>query len=337
MISKKRQRSLLSLLAFLFLLFAYATLSFLNTPLIPANTQFDYYFESGQTLSQLANRLHEKNWLPHPKFLRVLSMLRGQAGRLQAGEYRFVGPLRPTQLLDQMVAGNVLNREFTIIEGSTFQSVFENLQNTLYLSGKLNNKQLSSLLTRWGASTIAPEGLFFPDTYAYTRGESETVLLKRSFDKMHALLNQIWQQREVGLPYKKPYQVLIVASIIEKETALPKEKPIIADVILKRWRKRMRLQMDPTVIYGLNSKYQGALTRALMRVDTPFNTYLHRGLPPTPIALPSLSSLMAAAHPAKTPYWYFVADGKGGHVFSKTLAEQRAAIRKLRLAKEGIS
>ena len=189
----------------------------------------------------------------------------------------------------------------------------------------------AEIMDRLGHPDENPEGRFFPDTYHFPRGTTDVVFLQRAYATMARRLDEAWRQRAPDLPLKTPYQALILASIIEKETGLPEERPAIAGVFIRRLRKGMRLQTDPTVIYGLGESCDGELRRRDLRRDTPYNTYVHKGLTPTPIALPGAGSLRAAVNPAPGDALYFVATGNGGHVFSNTLKEHNRAVRKYQL------
>jgi UPF0755 protein len=180
-----------------------------------------------------------------------------------------------------------------------------------------------------GAANLKPEGEFFPETYYFTKGNSDLILLKHAFKAMQSKLNDAWSKRASALPYKNAYEALIAASLIEKEAYLSKERPIIAGVLVNRLKKEMLLQFDPSVIYGLGERYTGKLSKANLLENTAYNTYLHKGLPPTPIAMPSLASISAALHPEQNDYYYFVAKGDGSHQFSKTLLEHNAAVKAL--------
>ena len=225
--------------------------------------------------------------------------------------------------------------EITFVEGTTFKQWLSLLAAKPYIKHNLANMSASQIAKLLNIKQTNPEGLFFPDTYAYTAGTDELTLLRRAYKKMHNLLENMWQNRATDLPFNDPYQALIIASIIEKETSKVEEQPQIAAVFINRLSKKMRLQTDPTVIYGLGDSYNGDITRKHLKEKTPYNTYRIKGLPPTPIAMPGISALRASMHPAQSDYLYFVSEGNGYHVFSTTLkAHNEAVNRFLRYQKQ---
>jgi UPF0755 protein len=199
------------------------------------------------------------------------------------------------------------------------------------LTHELDGATVHTLLGALGLPAGHAEGLFFPDTYQFVRGDSDADILRRAYDRMQTMLNETWTGRDPGLPYATPYEVLIAASLIEKETGREEDRPIISQVFANRLMRKMRLQTDPTVIYGLGNEFDGNLTRVHLRQDTPYNTYVHRGLPPTPIALPGANSLHAAAHPKPGDYLFFVSRGDGTSHFSVSLDEHEQAVRRYQL------
>jgi peptidoglycan lytic transglycosylase G len=300
---------------------------FLNASLIPENQSFDYVFNPGMTVTDIANDLKQNNYLSHQYYFIFLAKVTAVSRKLQAGEYQFKGPLKPWDVLSQMVEGKVISRKITLVEGWNFQQILTKISQHPHMKHELTGLTTSEIMAKIGLPHEYPEGLFFPDTYHYTSMQSDLQLLRRAYIQMQKRLLAAWQQRDPNLPYDTSYQALIAASIIEKETALDDERALIAGVIVNRLNKRMLLQLDPTVIYGLGSRYNGHITREQLREDTPYNTYLHKGLPPTPISMPSERSIQAALNPENTDYLYFVAKGDGSHQFSKTLAEQNEAIK----------
>ena len=294
--------------------------------------------EPGGTAFGVAGALEAAGLLEDGRPLPWILRLRGEAKRLQAGEYGVAPGETAGQLLTRMVNGEVVHHEFRILEGSRVADVLAALRRQARLGQSLAQTRPETLLADLGldiaAGTLGPghgEGWFFPDTYQFTTGEEDRTLLLRAHAKMTAELSAAWSQRMPELPYRSPYQVLIAASLIEKETSRVEDRPHVSQVLVGRLRRNMRLQVDPTVIYGLGDAFDGDLRRADLRRPTPYNTYVHRGLPPTPIALPGREALLAAVRPSGADYLYFVARGDGSSQFSGTLAEHNAAVRKFQL------
>ena len=257
----------------------------------------------------------------NPLYWRVLAEQMHVAGRLHAGEYALEAGMTPRQLLGNMAAGKVLQRNFTIVDGWTFSE----LRKALAANDKLVQESVSlddaSIMQKIGAGGEAPEGRFLPETYAYVKGDSDLDILKRAHAAMATTLAKLWPGRAKDLPLGTPYEALILASIIEKETGLPAERAQIAGVFVRRLQDHMLLQTDPSVIYGMGARYDGNIRKSDLTTDTPYNTYTRAGLPPTPIALPGRAAIEAALHPAAGDALYFVARGDGGHVFASSLAE----------------
>lgn len=282
----------------------------------------------GTGTASLLTRLHNHHYLKNPHFWKVFAFIRAFNRDLKTGEYEITPGMSLSQLLHKMVRGQVYLRQATIVEGWTYQELRDSLETNPHLKhvmGHLTAKQILNIL---GSKRTQPEGMFYPDTYYYTWGDSDFDILKQAYTKMQQLLPQLWHKRKTGLPYHTSYQALIVASLIEKEAALVNERRLVASVIVNRLDKNMPLQIDATVIYGLGADYQQALTKADLKRYSPYNTYLHRGLPPTPIALPSKSSIRAALHPLDSKFLYYVARGDGGHKFSVNYQQHLQAIRK---------
>lgn len=248
----------------------------------------------------------------------------------RAGEYRLEPGLEPQGLLRKFAGGWVVQHRFTLVEGWTFRQVVAALAEQPLIGHHLDPAdplRWPELLAELGVGQ--PEGWFLPETYAFTRGDSDLDILGRAHRAMREALALAWASRDDELPLETPYELLILASIIEKETSLEEERAQIAGVFVRRLRKGMKLQTDPTVIYGLGESFDGDIRRRDLRTDTPYNTYTRHGLPPTPIAMPGRASLLAAAHPAPGDALYFVANGEGGHTFSATLEEHQSAVDKL--------
>lgn len=256
----------------------------------------------------------------------VLARVLGRAKDIKAGSYEITAPLRPLQLLDKLTRGDVTQAEIRFIEGWTFRDMRAALDACPDLRHDTAGLDQAEILRRLGAPEARAEGLFFPDTYVFRKGASDFSVLRRAYQAMQGHLERQWAQRAPGLPYQDPYQALIMASIVEKETGRATDRAMIAGVLVNRLRLGMRLQVDPTVIYGLGPSFDGNLTKQDLEQDGPYNTYTHSGLPPTPIAMPGLASLKAALHPAKTRDLYYVARGDGSSVFSRTLAEHNRAV-----------
>jgi len=284
-------------------------------------------FSRGSSIRTLANQLVEKGLLENKNYFLVWGKLNRQETRLQAGEYVITPGLSLAELLKNMVAGNVVQHNLALIEGYTFRQILETIWQDQKITKQLENLSDEEIMTALGHEGEHPEGRFYPDTYYISRGVSDIELLNRAYLEMARILEEEWQQREENLPLKSPYEALILASIVEKESAIAEERPLIAGLFINRLRKKMRLQTDPTVIYGIKN-YDGNIRFRDLRKDTPYNTYTRHGLPPTPIALPGREAIHATLHPDKTKYLYFVAygDGSGKHVFSTNLKDHEKAV-----------
>ena len=248
--------------------------------------------------------------------------------RMQSGAYEIPAHSSPAQILALFAEGKVILEQITVVEGATFADFRAALDEHPRIAHTLQGKTPAEIMAALGHPGLAPEGEFFPDTYRFAANTSDMAILTLAYESMQRALAAAWQSRSLGLPLETPYQALILASVIEKEAALESERPLIAGVFVNRLRKGMRLQSDPTVVYGLGEHYDGTIhTRDLLR-DNPYNTYTRAGLPPTPIALPGLKSLEAAVQPAPTAALYFVATGRGdgAHHFSSTLQEHNSAV-----------
>lgn len=285
-----------------------------------------FYLRPGLSKVELISELKIQGILRYPAAFSLFLLPQANV-QLKTGEYLFPERSSLFSIWRQMVKGKGFYlRAFIIVPGVTFQQIRQQLSQTDSLrhkAAKMTNQEVMALM---GCPQLSPEGQFFPETYYYTRGIQDIVILKRAFDLMQSRLQDAWERRAPGLPYKTPYEALIAASMVEKEAYLNGERPIIASVIINRLRKNMILQIDPTVIYGLGDRYTGKLHKSDLRVDTPYNTYLHKGLPPTPIAMPGMSSIEAVMRPINSQYYYFVARGDGSHQFSASLAEHDVAV-----------
>lgn len=304
--------------------------SLLEQPL-PIEEALVQEVERGASLSAVARSLEGAGVLAHPRLLVAWGRLTGDADRIQAGEYRIEPGTDLRGLLAQLVEGRVLQRRLTLLEGWRFAEVRRALAAAPRLEqtvGELNDEEL---MARLGHPGVSPEGRFFPDSYAYVAGTRDLDLLARAAERMERILEEVWAERAFGLPLESKEEALVLASLVEKETGLPEDRGRIAAVFLRRLERGMRLQTDASVIFGLGEAFDGNLTRADLARPTPWNTYVHRGLPPTPIALPGRAALEAAVDPPETDALYFVARGDGSSEFSATLEAHRAAVRRYQL------
>jgi UPF0755 protein len=301
-----------------------------NTP-ISDRALFRLELNPGQSLAALAHDLQDAQYLLERRRFVLLGRLTGAERRLQAGEYDLAPTTTPRLLLEQLSTGAVVTYDFRIEEGSTVSSLLLALAADETLQHELLATDVEGLHAELGLQSDFAEGMFFPDTYQFRRGDSDRELLLRAHRALLTEAESVWLTRAVGSSLGTPAELVILASIIEKETGLETDRTQISQVFHKRLQERMLLQTDPTVIYALGASFDGNLTRAHLKMNSVFNTYRVRGLPPTPIALPSRASLHAAAHPAEGDYLYFVAKGNGASKFSRTLAEHNSAVRKYQL------
>lgn len=295
----------------------------LNAPLV-AEGDGIITVKRGDTLASLNHELVQRGVIHSDWVLPVYARLNPQAANIKAGDYRIDASTSLPSLMNDITNGKVVVYNITVVEGKTFKDLRASLVQTAGIEHTLNDKTDAQIATLLGIDG-SPEGWFMPETYQFHRGSSDLELLKRMYGEMQRTLEQEWPNRAEGLPLANPYQALILASIIEKETGVASERPQIAGVFVRRLQKDMLLQTDPSVIYGA-ADYHGDLTRKHLQTDTPYNTYINKGLPPTPIALPGKASIQAALHPADGDSLYFVADGKGGHTFSATYEEHQQAV-----------
>lgn len=306
---------------------------FMIRPLPMASETIGVQIPAGASVRGIADQLVAAGVLTEPYSFLLTVKLTGSGSQLQAGDYALNTPLQVMSLIDILKHGTFDQFKLQLIEGKTFADFRRKLaqmpgirHDTLMLSD-------SELMQQVSGQAIHPEGWFFPDTYFLDAQSSDADLYKRAYQKMAQHLSAAWETRDAGLPYRSMYEALVMASIVEKETGVEEERPQIAGVFINRLRKGMRLQTDPTVIYGMGTRYQGNITKKDLLTDTPYNTYTRSGLPPTPIALPGLASIQAALHPAKTNALYFVANGQGRHVFTSSLEAHNQAVRAYQLKK----
>jgi UPF0755 protein len=284
----------------------------------------------GSTVRTLANQLKQHQLLEYPELLIIWARVNGYATRLQAGEFTIQPGETLTDLLNDIVSGHVRQYALTLVEGWSFKQFMQAINEHEAIDHTLQDMDNEQIMSALGFEGEHPEGRFFPDTYFIHKNITDVEALLRAYNVMAETLQREWDKREEGLPFKNSYEALILASIVEKETAAADERPVIAGVFINRLRKNMRLQTDPTVIYGIGDEYDGDIRFRDLRKDTPYNTYTRRGLTPTPIAMPGIDAIKAVLHPAKTDYLYFVAihDGSGRHKFSSTLEEHEKAVDK---------
>ncbi|MGR8919646.1 MAG: endolytic transglycosylase MltG [Gammaproteobacteria bacterium] len=285
----------------------------------------------GSSTADVARDLEQRGWVPHYRLFVLRARLDGVAGRLQAGTYEAAPGDTLADLLAAMVAGRTKTFSVTFVEGSRFMEAVAVLAADDHVRSTLDGLEPAAIMAALGLEPRHPEGLFFPSTYRFDDGDSDADILRRAYARMQRELDEAWGQRDQALPYDTPYEALIMASIVEKETGRADERKAIAGVFVRRLGRGMKLQTDPTVIYGLGSAFDGNLRRADLRRDTPYNTYTRRGLPPTPIALPGAAAIEAALHPADGKALYFVAKGDGSHYFSESLREHNNAVRRYQL------
>lgn len=275
---------------------------------------------------QLVWKLYNENIYRHPHFLMWYMKWHGYDNRIKSGEFAIRSKMDIRDLINDIVQGKVLYRKIIFIEGWTFKQMRKELYQDHNIKGLTKTWTDQQIMTKLGHPNEYPEGLFFPDTYFYTSGNTDLDILRKAYDEMQGLLTQQWPLRDSSLPYKTSYEALIVASLIEKETAVEKERTLISGVILNRLKKNMRLQIDPSVIYGLGGQYTGKITMKDLKTPNAYNIYLNKGLPPTPICMPSKPSILAALHPEKSNFLFYVARGDGSHIFSENYKEHETAI-----------
>ncbi|HYC37654.1 MAG TPA: endolytic transglycosylase MltG [Usitatibacter sp.] len=290
---------------------------------------YDFTVKTGAGWKAVSRQLAEERVFVDPWTLWLLARLRGSPA-LHAGTYRLDKPLTGLEILDKLARGDVMLVEMRFIEGTTFRQWMAQLAKESRVRATLAGKPEAEVKAALGIDTH-PEGWLFPDTYRFAPGTSDVELLKRAHAAMKKRLEEAWAAREADLPLKSPYEALILASIVEKETGIAAERPLIASVFVNRLRKGMRLQTDPTVIYGMGEAFDGNIRKKDLTTDTPWNTYTRDGLPPTPIAMPGQGSLQAVARPSQSDMLYFVGKGDGTHHFSRSLEEHNRAVARYQL------
>jgi peptidoglycan lytic transglycosylase G len=285
-----------------------------------------FEIEKGDSLRKITQSLGSNGILYAPFWFQIMAIVGGNADKLKAGEYELEPGMTARGLLSTLLAGKVHHHTLTLVEGWTFRQVIAELGRHPDITATLAGKSHHEIMALIGSTHQHPEGRFFPDTYFFTKGTTDLAVLKRAYQRMQTVLDAQWSNRAEGLPLRTPYDALILASIIEKETGRANERATIAGVFTRRLGQGMPLQTDPTVIYGMGEEFDGNIRQKDLVAPTPYNTYIHTGLPPTPIAMPGAASIYAALHPNDDSSLYFVSRGDGTHVFSTTVKEHGRAV-----------
>lgn len=282
--------------------------------------------DKGDSVNQIADKLLAQNVNFKPFWFKVIAVQERAVRKLKTGEYELAPGLSLPEILALFVQGKTKQYAITFPEGWGFKEILHEVESNPSLDHTVHDIDVDVLMTRLGSPIKHPEGMFFPDTYFFEKHTSDVALLKRAYDKMQTVLQQEWRHKAEALPFKTPYEALILASIVEKETGMIAERPLIAGVFIRRLQTGILLQTDPTVIYGMGDNYQGNITYKDLKTATAYNTYVVRGLPPTPIAMPGRDAIYAALHPDNSNSLYFVARGDGTHQFSDTLKDHNLAV-----------
>ena len=322
------------LLLICIVLFAVAWIDYvrvLNRPLITGEEPQTYVVESGSNLTRIVYDLEKKGFIERPRYLLLHARLHGSANQINTGEYLIKPKETAKQFLQQLFDGKVVQYALTIVEGWNFSQLMSELSQNTNLLQTLQGLSDKAIMNKLGYPEQHPEGRFYPDTYLFPRGTTDVQFLQRAYRAMEQYLQQAWQERDVGLPFKTMDEALVMASVVEKETGLASERRAIAGVFIRRLEKRIRLQSDPTVIYGMGKRYKGNIRKRDLLEETPYNTYRRFGLPPTPIAMPGKEAIYATLHPQDGDALYFVSRGDGSHYFSATLEEHNQAVIKYQL------
>lgn len=310
-------------------IFAHKVHRYVHLPAGNSSNEIEVLIEPGASFDNVADKLHQAELIAQPFFFKLLAMYEEKTLHIKSGEYRFTFKQTPAEILDALVSGKTVQYGLTVIEGKTFNEFWELVQQHPKLQHTIQG--IDDIKSSLGITQDNLEGLFMPETYKFTAGTKDIDILRQSYNLLREYLDKEWPQRSADSFVNSPYEALILASIIEKETGVIEERPRIAGVFISRLKKRIRLQTDPTVIYGLGNKFDGNITRRHLETDTPYNTYTRAGLPPTPIALSSAAAIKAVLQPTITGDLYFVSKGDGTHYFSKTYEEHERAVRKYQL------
>jgi len=297
----------------------------LNKPIVTGSS-IVIEINKGDSFNQITDKLVAQHADFKPFWFKVLAVQEKAVKKLKTGEYELAPGLTLPEILALFVQGKTRQYSITFPEGWNFKEILLEIESNPNLEHTLHNVDFEALMNLIGADIKHPEGVFFPDTYFFEKHAADVALLKRAYDKMQLVLQQEWGNKADTLPFKTPYDALILASIVEKETGVVAERPLIAGVFIRRLQSGMLLQTDPTVIYGMGENYRGNIGHKDLKTATPYNTYVIRGLPPTPIAMPGRDAIYAALHPDNSNTLYFVARGDGTHEFSATLKEHNLAV-----------
>ncbi len=290
------------------------------------DNQVTIEIEKGDSFNQITDKLVNQKLAIKPFWFKVVALQDESYKKLKPGEYELPPGITVPEILALFVQGKTKQHTITFPEGWSFKEILHEIEKNPNLEHTLSSTDFGSVMTKLKVDKQNPEGLFFPDTYFFEKHMSDVSLLKRAYDKMQTVLQQEWQNKAEGLPFKTPYEALTLASIVEKETGAKTERPLIAGVFIRRLEQDMLLQTDPTVIYGMGENYKGDIGYSDLTTATPYNTYVVKGLPPTPIAVPGRDAINAVLHPADGSSLYFVSRGDGTHVFSSTLEDHNAAV-----------
>ena len=303
--------------------------NYVNQPLSDVADEVQLIVTPGMSFTDVSRHLREKGLIKEKLSWDIYGRLSGATNDIKAGEYALAKNITPLQLLHKLIRGDTIQFTLTVVEGWTFKQLWDAVRQHDKITQTVNTPE--ELLESLDINDRHPEGWFYPDTYHFPAGTTDIDFFQRAFSYMQKVLDEVWSNRQGDIPLKTPEEALTLASIIEKETSVEDEREMIAAVFTTRLKRGMRLQTDPTVIYGMGESFNGNIRRQDLKADTPYNTYLHKGLPPTPIALPSRASIVAALSPADSEVLYFVSKGDGTHHFSKTYEEHREAVIKYQL------
>ncbi|WP_339805953.1 endolytic transglycosylase MltG [Saezia sanguinis] len=298
----------------------------IDAPVSMTQSAVEVEIAPGTSARAVAQTIVNAGVQTHPELLYQYFRWSGQARAIRAGSYEFTATDTPRSILEKLVLGAETYQTIVFVEGWTFAQIRQRLAQAPDIKHDTAQMTDAQIMEALGKPGVHPEGMFFPDTYTFSKGSSDLHILRRAMHMMDKTLEQVWQERDQGLPLKTPYEALILASIIEKETGRPQDRFMVAGVFTNRLNRGMLLQTDPTVVYGLGDSYTGRITRRNLDTDTPYNTYTRAGLTPTPIAMPGRDSLLAAVHPAKTSALYFVSRGDGSSHFSDSLNDHNRAV-----------